>query len=231
MPTYEEVWKKLAPIDVSEYVKKKMNLSFLSWTWAWKVMMENYPQARYSFSEPKFMPDKSCMVECTVTIDELSRSMWLPVMDHKNNAIPNPSSRQISDGQMRCLVKCIAMFGLGHYIYAGEDLPEEATTKEPAAKPPSAPAKTKKEEPVDNKEDLPKDTGVGQASPAARMHLFNATEEALKIFLEGATSIDQVRRFWQDNKDVLNRMQTEDSRRYNRVLDAFKKKQVKLAGR
>ena len=49
--------------------------------------------------------------------------MWLPVMDNRNKAVVNPTSRDVSDARMRCLVKCIAMFGLGHYIYAGEDLP------------------------------------------------------------------------------------------------------------
>ena len=50
--------------------------------------------------------------------------MWLPVMDFKNNSKASPTSREISDARMRCLVKAIAMHGLGHYIYAGEDLPE-----------------------------------------------------------------------------------------------------------
>jgi len=56
--------------------------------------------------------------------------MWLPVMDNRNNPIKNPNSRQVSDTTMRCLVKCLALFGLGHYIYAGEDLPD-TTTEEP----------------------------------------------------------------------------------------------------
>jgi len=50
--------------------------------------------------------------------------MWLPVMDNRNKAVPNPTSRDISDARMRCLVKAIAMHGLGAYIYAGEDLPQ-----------------------------------------------------------------------------------------------------------
>jgi hypothetical protein len=49
--------------------------------------------------------------------------MQLPVMDNRNNAISNPDSRKISDASMRCLAKCIACFGIGLYIYAGEDLP------------------------------------------------------------------------------------------------------------
>jgi hypothetical protein len=49
--------------------------------------------------------------------------MWLPVMDFRHKAIANPDARAISDAKMRCMVKCFALFGLGHYIYAGEDLP------------------------------------------------------------------------------------------------------------
>jgi hypothetical protein len=48
--------------------------------------------------------------------------MWLPVMDHRNKAIINPDKFAINSSKMRCLVKCFAMFGLGHYIYAGEDI-------------------------------------------------------------------------------------------------------------
>jgi hypothetical protein len=50
--------------------------------------------------------------------------MQLPVMDNRNNAIANPDARKISDATMRCLAKCIACFGIGLYIYAGEDLPQ-----------------------------------------------------------------------------------------------------------
>jgi len=131
--TNETVWKTLSSIDVSDKTEKKGNLTYLSWAWAWGKLMENFPQATYTFTEWEYpesiykdvliYDDGTCSVECEVKIDDLSRKMWLPVMDYRNNAIPNPSARQISDTKMRCLVKCLAMFGLGHYIYAGEDLP------------------------------------------------------------------------------------------------------------
>jgi len=47
------------------------------------------------------------------------------VMNHRNQAISNPDAFQINTSMMRCLTKCLAMFGLGHYIYAGEDVPRE----------------------------------------------------------------------------------------------------------
>ena len=129
----ETIWKTLSSLDVNDKTEKKGTLTFLSWAWAWGELMKHYPQATYTFTEWEYpdgtfkdvliYDDKTCSVECELRIEEVSRKMWLPVMDYKNNAVPNPSARQISDTKMRCLVKCISMFGLGHYIYAGEDVP------------------------------------------------------------------------------------------------------------
>ena len=121
------IWADLSAINVNEHVQKKVNLSYLSWTWAWSTLMSKYPESYYVF-EDHSENDGSVMVECVLTIHEgeevATRTMWLPVMDHKNKAIINPNSRDISDTRMRCLVKCLAMFGLGFYIYAGEDIPQ-----------------------------------------------------------------------------------------------------------
>jgi len=128
------VWETLSSINVNNKTEKKGNLTYLSWAWAWGELMNNYPQATYTFTEWEYpdgtfkdvliYPDETCMVECELRIDEISHKMWLPVMDYRNQAIANPNARAISDTKMRCLVKCIAMFGLGHNIYAGEDLPQ-----------------------------------------------------------------------------------------------------------
>ena len=95
--------------------------------------MAHYPESEYSFREPIKHDDGTCEIWCDLTIKQgdkaFTRSMWLPCMDHKNKAIPNPDMRKISDTRMRCLTKCISMFGLGHYIYAGEDLPQVEAEK------------------------------------------------------------------------------------------------------
>ena len=125
-----EIWTTLSAIDCNEHVKKKGNLSYLSWTWAWAALMDRYPESRFEFEQQTDHPDGSVTVRCSVTISddkqERTRYMWLPVMDNRNNAVKNPDARQISDTKMRCMVKCLALFGLGHYIYAGEDLPSAA---------------------------------------------------------------------------------------------------------
>jgi len=136
--TYKEVWDNLSKIDCSDKIEKKMKLSYLSWAWAWGVLQEHYPQAQYLFYQGEDdvpyvkYPDGTAEVRCRVSIDNLSREMTLCVMDFKNNAVQNPNSSQVNNSKMRCLTKCLAMYGLGHYIYAGEDVPVE--DKEPVNK-------------------------------------------------------------------------------------------------
>ena len=119
MKTFNELRK----INVNEHVEKKGNLSYLSWAWAVDVLLQNDQTATWEFPEPRTYPDGSVMVFCNVTALGKTMRMQLPVMDHKNNAIKNPDARKISDATMRCLAKCIACFGVGLYIYAGEDVP------------------------------------------------------------------------------------------------------------
>lgn len=92
------------------------------------------------------------MVMTEVTIEGETLEMWLPVMDGANKAMMNKpytykgnawvngkkvevdktveaaTMFDINKTLMRCLTKNLAMFGLGLYIYAGEDLPEADTT-------------------------------------------------------------------------------------------------------
>ncbi len=124
----KEVWSRLSAINVNEHTEKKANLTYLSWSWAWATLMDHYPESAFAFAEPIIHPDTTVEIRVYVTVrdgdKELSRECWLPVMDHRNNAIPGPDARKVSDTKMRCLVKCLALFGLGLYVYAGEDLPQ-----------------------------------------------------------------------------------------------------------
>ncbi|SUB28761.1 Protein of uncharacterised function (DUF1071) [[Pasteurella] mairii] len=135
-----EVWKILSTIDPKGKIEKKkipykdkfgnekyMELSYLSWAWAWGILMEYFPESSYVIHEDRYLPNNTVISSVTITIkkgeQEFSRYMWLPVMDNKNKAIANPDAMAINKTYMRCLAKAIAMCGLGHYIYAGEDVP------------------------------------------------------------------------------------------------------------
>ena len=118
MTSYNELRK----INVNEHTEKKGQLTYLSWAWAVDTLLQHDPSAVWEFPEPKYFGD-TVMVFCNVTAFGKTMKMQLPVMDNRNNAIALPDARKISDATMRCLAKCIACFGIGLYIYAGEDLP------------------------------------------------------------------------------------------------------------
>lgn len=120
---------ELLKINVNDHVEKKGNLSYLSWAWAWAEVLKIDPAARWTAHEwnnlpAMFLPDGSAMVKVSVEIKGDIKTCVLPVMDNRNRAIQNPDAFSVNTAVMRCLAKCIAMFGLGLYIYAGEDLPE-----------------------------------------------------------------------------------------------------------
>jgi hypothetical protein len=119
------IWETLSKVDCNEHIEKKGQFSYLAWTWAWAMVKERYADASYTIEDDLVYPDTTMEVRCTITIEGLSHTMWLPVLDFKNKAIESPDAFDINSSRMRCLVKCCAMFGLGHYIYAGESLPQQ----------------------------------------------------------------------------------------------------------
>ena len=129
MSLHKKVWQTLSAINVNNNTQKKGNLTYLSWAWAWSTLMEYFPESVYGFDD-RTLPDGTMEVTCTLIINEgeesVVRKMWLPVMDYRNKAIANPDAFQVNTAKMRCLTKCISMMGLGMYIYAGEDLPDQA---------------------------------------------------------------------------------------------------------
>lgn len=142
-----EKFQELYSKDVNRYVEKKNGSSYLSWSYAWAEFKKIYPDATYQVIKDEhgrcYFGDENIgyMVYTTVTAGGLSYEMWLPVMDANNKSmklnaytystrsgertVEAITSFDINKTVMRCLVKNLAMFGLGLYIYAGEDLPED----------------------------------------------------------------------------------------------------------
>ena len=125
---FKDVWETLRAVDTSKIEYQKSGLSYVGWADAWACMMEHYPESTYEFPEPTFYgleDSKTCEVHCSVSIGDLTREFSLPVMTAMMpmKSIPNPTSRDISDAKARCLVKVLAMFGLGLHLW------EKKTTK------------------------------------------------------------------------------------------------------
>lgn len=115
---------KLSQVNVNDKTEKKQRFTYLSWSHAVTELMRLDPKANWEFHPPQ-MFGETMMVSCTVTAFDKPVYMWLPVMDHHNKAVKNPDAMAVNKAMMRCLVKGIAAHGLGLYIYAGEDLPDE----------------------------------------------------------------------------------------------------------
>ena len=130
-------FNELRKIKVNEHIEKKNGLSYLSWAWAVDTLLQNDPTATWTYDEPKAFGE-TLMVFCTVTAFGKSMTAQLPVMDYRNKAIPNPDAMSVNTAMQRCLAKAIALHGIGLYIYAGEDLPEEDVVQAPKAVTPLA---------------------------------------------------------------------------------------------
>jgi len=121
MTTYNELRK----INCNEFTERKGQLTYLSWTYAVDILLQNDPMATWEFLEPVVYND-TMMVRTEVTALGKTLKMQLPVMDNRNNAIKSPDARKIFDSQKRSLAKNVACFGVGLYIFAGSDLPSDA---------------------------------------------------------------------------------------------------------
>lgn len=132
----DDPFRVLSRIDVGEHIEKKNGLNYLSWAWAWDTIMRYYPDTQTDIKRPEsglpyWTDGRTCWVDVSVTVAwndrTRTRSEVFPIMDHRNKSIPleNVTSFDINTALQRAWTKCIARHGLGFYIYAGQDLPNE----------------------------------------------------------------------------------------------------------
>jgi len=128
----ENYFSVLNNINVNDKTEKKNGLTYLSWAWAWGEVKKAFPDATYTIYENKdgwfyHTDGNTCWVKTGVTVNEIEHIEYLPVMDYKNRSIPasNVTSFDVNKAIQRSLTKACARHGLGLYVYAGEDLPEE----------------------------------------------------------------------------------------------------------
>jgi len=140
--TTETVFETLNKINVGDKTNKKGNFTYLSWAFAWAETKKLYPNVKVvvyenQVGQPYFADgDAGVMVKVGVTIEEVEHISYLPVMNFSNKAIKakDANMMDINKAIQRATVKAIGLHGLGLYIYAGEDLPEEEATKKSPVK-------------------------------------------------------------------------------------------------
>jgi hypothetical protein len=127
---------ELSKINVNEHVERKGQFSYLSWPFAVSQLRQFDPVATWHVLRfdglPYLNTEAGCFVEVAVCVRGVSLSQIHPVLDSKNRPILAPTAFDINTSIQRCLVKAIALHGLGLYLYSGEDLP--LASDEPKAK-------------------------------------------------------------------------------------------------
>jgi len=230
--------KDLLQLNVQDHVEKKNGLSYLSWAWAWAEALKADPTATFhvdtfqradATTVPYMDINGTAMVWVRTTLFGKEMVCFLPVMDHRNKPIPNPDAFQVNTAIMRCMTKCLALHGLGLYIYAGEDLPEqdekpvEKAVEKPAEKPAiKVPAK------IQGKEG-PWQLTVTTKPGDTPVDFINVISEMTVIALEQAKSQDDVMAIYQVNRVVFDKVKELDKGCHEDLLEAFKTKKAALA--
>ncbi len=117
----------LSRVDVSNCIEKKGQFSYLSWAFAVSQLRQVEPTATWEVLRfnglPYLQTELGYFVEVSVTVQGITLSQIHPVLDARNKPIAKPTAFEINTSIQRCLVKAIALHGLGLQLYAGEDLP------------------------------------------------------------------------------------------------------------
>ena len=140
MTNFIERFNELNSRNVNDNVEKKNGLNYLSWAYVQQELTkldENFQHRFIEFPstdsdrEDIFLPylktEEGYMVCVEITLFGVTKREWLPVLNYKNQTIPKGSATtfDINKSMKRVFVKCAAQFGLGNYLYLGEDGPEQ----------------------------------------------------------------------------------------------------------
>lgn len=138
-------FEQLMAVNVNDKIEKKGNLSYLAWAYAWGELKKMFPNSYYTIYENDLgwfyhTDNNTCWVKTGVTLvdgdNKLEHIEYLPVMDFSNKSVPlaKITSFDVNKTIQRSLTKAVARHGLGLYVYAGEDLPDDGEKPEPQKK-------------------------------------------------------------------------------------------------
>lgn len=208
----------LLKLNVNDHVEKKNNLSYLSWAWAWAEALKADPAAMFEvktfkhdmYTDVPFMSvNGTAMVWVTVTVFGKAMTCFLPVMNHRNQPIQNPDAFQVNTAIMRCMVKGLALHGLGLYIFAGEDLPEDSQREE------ATPVIIKA---INLERDTIADVEVNTGDADANAALF---AESMVQYTSTCHEVKDLNNYWKVNQGQLDGLKKTHPDLYDQVRNHF----------
>lgn len=134
--TKKEIFDTLSKIPVNDYVKHSKaedldgsvkHLPYLPWTHAHQLMMANYPEYEWSFSENPdglevfYFKDGTAEVRVVMSIGDVTMIASKTVTNGSGSAYPNPNANDIHNAKMRCRTRAMAELGLGWDLWINPD--------------------------------------------------------------------------------------------------------------
>lgn len=241
----KSVWETLSAINVNEHTEQKNGLTYLSWAWAWGVLKKHYPSATFEkHIQPNGMPyitdhNGHAYVQVTVTVEGISATELFPVLDYKNKSIRDPDSFAINTSMQRALAKAISYHGLGHYIYAGEDLPQSddapQTQPEHRQKAASVAVVGGTEAKTSVSTGAPKETvnipPVKWKDDVHQVEDFNEVADAMAHIIRlMCKTEDDLKETWSKNTEVINEMKRLAPSRFEEIVEIFKTRKTEIKG-
>jgi hypothetical protein len=265
-PQPTSVWGRLSKIDVGDHTEKKGNLTYLSWAWAWGTLKSEYPSATFhkhffdhisnvirdgvTLERETKLPytidgEGYAYVRVTVRVEDAEVTETLPVLGNNNRPVKDPDSFAVNTSLQRCLTKAIAYHGLGHYIYAGEDLPIEIIEADEPPPPPKAVPKPNEGAPyvisemtvdewrvgfLDHPEGVVTAEGTEHiVAPGLNEEGWKLSAKVFEVFMPRLSEypssedcIEGVNNFWRVNKKVLTDMSKAEPELHAEVMARFK---------
>ena len=234
------VWGTLKAISVNDHTEKKNGLTYLSWAWAWGVLKDNYPDATFEkVIQPSGLPyikdDQGfTYVQVTVTAGNDIVTELFPVTNYANKPIQNPNSFDVNTAHQRCLAKAIAYLGLGHYIYAGEDMPQDSPTG--AVKGPVSSAS----QPVEKMLTMIGDVGMqegydfpvisGPDGKSVETTGWSMVSISFGSLLSLVENTENLTNFWKANQKTLDQLRNASPKLYEETIALFSKRKTELKG-
>jgi hypothetical protein len=217
----------LLSLNVNLHTEKKNNLTYLSWAWAWAEALKADPAASFSvqtFDNKAYMDvNGTAMVWVAVTLFGKQLTCMLPVMDYRNKPIPAPDAFAVNTAIMRCLTKGLALHGLGLYIYAGEDMPQESSDK-PEAAVDTEPSKPKAIDPTPQQkvaEIIQKAVDTVESGGSSELARMQAFAEGMQMYVEMSDTKDALVSYWKANQTQLDALKKDYDVLYKEVLKKF----------
>ena len=227
----KSVWETLSAIDVNDKTEEKNGMTYLSWAWAWGKLKDHYPEATFKkhiHDGMAYIKDESgyAFVEVTVTVEGISATELFPVLNYKNKAIPDPNAFEVNTALQRGLAKAIAYHGLGHYIYAGEDLPQidgETPQSEGKAKEVVDPIQEDTPTPPPPTEPTP-DVVSAENGEVKKTEDWTMVTDAFHELINAHKSPDTLMKLWKNNAKARKLLKEKRPNDYKEIYELFKKR-------